>query len=159
MSVEHEGFIRRSFEVARSAVANGNHPFGAVFVLDGKIILEAENSVCINQDCTCHAELNLVKQVCKLPLESIQNGILYSSTEPCCMCSGAIFWSGIKNVVYGMSEHHLPTLVGPSDTLEKLIMSLPCRNVFKQGQRTINVVGPILEEEAIAVHGNYWREK
>ena len=155
----HEEFIRRAFAVARSSVAHGNHPFGAVFVVDNIIVLEAENTVCVDHDCTAHAELNLVKLVCKLPLESIQKGILYTSTEPCVMCSGAIFWSGIKYVVYGMSEHHLPTLVGPSDSLEKLIMSHPCRDVFCKGQRSISVEGPILEEEAIAVHGNYWREK
>jgi tRNA(Arg) A34 adenosine deaminase TadA len=71
------------------------------------------------------------------------------------MCSGAIFWLGIGRVVYGLSERSLLELAatGPgSDFLD-----LPCREVFARGGRAVEVLGPLLEEEARHVHLGFWR--
>jgi len=101
MSVSHEYFIRESINLSRLAVKHGNHPFGALLVKDGEILLTAENSVESDHDCTCHAELNLISQATRqYSAESLAGCALYTSTEPCAMCAGAIFWAGIPLVVY-----------------------------------------------------------
>jgi tRNA(Arg) A34 adenosine deaminase TadA len=70
------------------------------------------------------------------------------------MCAGAIYWAGIGRVVFGLSERRLRVLIGPHP--ENLTMDLPCRDVFAAGQRTIEVAGPMLEDEAEVAHRGYW---
>jgi tRNA(Arg) A34 adenosine deaminase TadA len=79
---------------------------------------------------------------------------MYTSTEPCSMCSGAIYWGGISRVVYGLSEAGLLTLTGSHEN--NPTMSLPCRDVFAHGQGSVTVVGPALEDEARSVHDGFW---
>jgi tRNA(Arg) A34 adenosine deaminase TadA len=80
---------------------------------------------------------------------------MYASAEPCAMCAGAAYWAGVGRVVYGLSECELGQIIGPHP--ENLTMDLPCRNVLAAGQRTIEVVGPLLEDESRAVHDEFWR--
>ncbi len=78
---------------------------------------------------------------------------LYTSTEPCPMCSGAIFWGNVRRVVYGLSENRLYELVGEKS---EEVLLLSCRNVFETGKKPVEVIGPLLEEEAIKVHEGFW---
>ena len=95
-------FLQRAIEIAKIGISNGGGPFGAVLVKDDKIISEAFNSVTLNNDPTAHAEILAIRQAASA-LESYEltDCTLYSSCEPCPMCLGAIYWSGIKKVVYG----------------------------------------------------------
>ncbi len=79
---------------------------------------------------------------------------LYTSAEPCCMCAGAVYWTGIGRVVYALSEHALLGLTG--DHPENPTFSLPCREVFAKGQRKVSVLGPMLEGEAAEPHKGFW---
>ena len=81
-------------------------------------------------------------------------GAIYTSAEPCAMCAGAIYWTGLKRVVYGMSEADLKAVTGNHP--ENPTLDLPCRTVFAAGQRVIEVIGPMLEEEAARVHDGAW---
>lgn len=144
-------FLREAIAVAFAARANGNHPFGALLAADGKILLRAQNSVTTEGDVTNHAELNLVRLAQReLSLETLSRATLYSSTEPCPMCSGAIYWAGIPRVVYGCSEEALYALSGGG-------LALPSREVFARGARPVEVIGPLLAEEAIQPHLGFWQ--
>ncbi len=149
-------FLRRSFEVASRARAHGNHPFGAVLVdQNGNVLLEAENGYMPTHDGTAHAERLLATQACTtLGADVLAKATLYSSAEPCAMCAGAIYWAGIGRVVYGLSEQRLRGVTG--DHPENPTLDLPCREVFRSGQRAIEVVGPLLEDEAEALHVGVW---
>jgi tRNA(Arg) A34 adenosine deaminase TadA len=154
-----ETFLRRSFDVARRAVTHGNHPFGAVLVGgDGRVLLEAENGYLPSRDGTAHAERLLATQACtRFDAEILKASTLYSSAEPCAMCAGAIYWAGIGRLVYGLSEHRLRKVTG--DHPENPTLDLPCRKVFETGQRPVEVVGPLLEDEAEALHAGAWTPK
>ena len=107
-------------------------------------------------DATGHAELMAVREASRrYPPERLAGATLYSSAEPCAMCAGAIYWSGISRVVYALSEERLLSLTGNHP--ENPTLSLPCREVFARGQRAIEVVGPMLEEEAAVPHKDFWR--
>jgi tRNA(Arg) A34 adenosine deaminase TadA len=80
---------------------------------------------------------------------------LYSSAEPCAMCAGAIYWVGIGRVVYGLSEHRLKAMTG--DHPDNPTMDLPCRDVFSAGQKSVEVIGPLIDTEAEAVHRDAWQ--
>ena len=142
-----EHFLRRSFDVARRALSHGNHPFGAVLVgNDGTVLLEAENGYMPAHDGTAHAERLLATEACRaLSREERGRATLYSSAEPCAMCAGAIYWAGIARVVYGLSERRLRTITGNHP--ENPTLDLPCREVFRRGQRPTEVVGPLLENK------------
>jgi tRNA(Arg) A34 adenosine deaminase TadA len=150
------GFIRKSFEIARSARNKGNHPFGALLVDEqGQILMEAENTVISSKDCTGHAETNLMRMASsKFNYEYLARCTIYTSTEPCPMCSGAIFWANVRRVVYGLSMGSLYEIVG-GDTQEALY--LPCRQLFEKGKKQVEVVGPLLEDEAHEVHKDFWK--
>jgi tRNA(Arg) A34 adenosine deaminase TadA len=157
MAKDHETFLRRAIELAKQARENGNHPFGALLVSQtGEVLLEAENTVTTERDVTGHAETNLVRNASKrFSKETLEGSTLYTSTEPCAMCSGAIYWSGIAGVVFALSEKGLLELTGSND--ENQTMHLPCREVLARGQRPIEVIGPLLEDEAKSVHEGFWR--
>jgi len=149
--------LRTAIEVAQHARAHGNHPFGAILVDENnQVLLEAENSVVTGRDCTGHAETNLMRLATQnFSAEKLSICTLYTSTEPCVMCSGAIYWGNVRRVVYALSEVALYELIGPSP--DQLL--LPSREVFAHSQRKIEVEGPALEldKEARAVHAGFWR--
>jgi tRNA(Arg) A34 adenosine deaminase TadA len=148
--------LRRAIEIAASARRHGNHPFGALLVgADGQVLLEAENTVNTEKDCTGHAETNLVRLASRhFDRQVLQGSTLYTSTEPCAMCAGAIQWSGVGRVVFALAEERLYQLTGADPSNET--MRLPCREVFARCQRAIEVVGPAIEEEAEVVHHGFW---
>ena len=155
-SLHDEKFLRLSFDVARRAQTLGNHPFGAVLVsAAGDVLIETENGYLPDRDMTGHAERLLATQASKqIPQHIRASSTLYTSAEPCAMCAGAIYWSGIGRVVYGLSEGRLKSITG--NHAENPTLDLPCRVVFSAGQRAVEVVGPLLEDEAAALHDGVW---
>jgi len=148
--------LRRALAIARRARDHGNHPFGALLVDEAnQILLEAENTVNTERDCTGHAETNLVRLASQTLLpETLATCTLYTSTEPCAMCAGAIHWGKIGRVVFALSEASLYAMIGSHAANET--MRLPCRELFARGGRPIAVVGPLIEEEARQVHDGFW---
>ncbi len=149
--------LRRAIALAARARAHGNHPFGALLAgPDGKVLAEAENKVVSEHDPTRHAEMVLVSEVARRwTSDDLARSSLYTSTEPCAMCAGAIYWAGIGRVVYGLPESALLELTG--NHAENPTLSLPCREVFVRGHADIHVTGPLLEEEAGVVHEGFWQ--
>jgi len=152
-----ETFLRRSFAVARRAATHGNHPFGAILVDENRnVLIETENGYMPSRDGTAHAERLLSTQACTtLGRDVLNKATLYSSAEPCAMCAGAMYWAGIGRLVYGLSEHRLRAVTGNHP--ENPTLDLPCREVFESGQRPTEVIGPMLEDEAEAVHEGAWK--
>ena len=148
-------FLRRAFDVARRARQHCNHPFGALLVDGGNILIEMENGFLPDRDRTGHAERLLATHASKTyDAPTLARSTLYSSAEPCAMCAGAIYWAGIGRVVYGLSERRLKAITG--DHAENPTLDLPCRAVFAAGQRPTEVVGPLIEDEAAALHAGFW---
>jgi len=147
--------LRAAIALSRHSRETGNHPFGAVIAdASGAIMARACNA--FRLDCTCHAEMNAVRIASAAAGgRSLQRATLFSSAEPCAMCAGAIYWSGIGRVVYALSERRLLAITGNHP--ENPTLSLPCRDVFSRGQRAIEVVGPRFEDAAAAVHAGYWQ--
>jgi tRNA(Arg) A34 adenosine deaminase TadA len=153
---QDEELLRRAVAVAAAARQHGNHPFGALLATaDGEVVLEAENTVVTESDATGHAETNLVR-LASHAYDRVQLGAmtLVTSTEPCAMCAGAIYWSGIGRVVYALAESALLALTG--DDPQNPTLSLDCRQVFAAGQRRVEVRGPYAIPEASQVHDGFW---
>ena len=158
MKRSHEKYLKRCIEVSRLSRAHGNTPFGSILVdSDGNILMEQENVEITEGKCTGHAETALMERASQAySKEFLWTCTLYTTAEPCAMCSGAMYWGNIGSVVYAMSEKTLLRLTGSDE--QNPTFDLPCREVFSRGQKEINVIGPFteLEEEAAKVHQNYW---
>jgi tRNA(Arg) A34 adenosine deaminase TadA len=160
----HEHASERDMALLREVIAlsgkskrEGRHPFAALIADEnGRVVASAgNNSMPPLGDPTQHAELRAAAQAAKdLTPEQLLKCTLYTNAEPCCMCSGAIYCCNIGRVVYAMSERRLLEITG--DHPENPTFSLPCRDVFARGQRTVSVVGPLIEDEAAVVHAGFW---
>ena len=148
--MDHKKYIQMTLELALNARRKGNHPFGALLVHNDSILLTSENTVVTNNDVTQHAELNLVKLAYqRLTKETIKSCTLYTSTEPCAMCAGAIFWSGIRKIVYGLPAKALGEITTGSFVVESSV-------IFSFAKDEVQVDGPYLLEESKEVHSGFW---
>jgi tRNA(Arg) A34 adenosine deaminase TadA len=151
ISEQDKAFMRECFALARFAMQRGDHPFGAVLVKDGKIIMRATNSVHTDSDVLRHAETNLIGTAFRsLGKEATKSSILYSSCEPCSMCCGAInLMDGyVTGLVYGLPAQRLVELVGAGN-------AMPSKPYFKWVGNGIEVRGPVLQAEAEEVIREY----
>jgi tRNA(Arg) A34 adenosine deaminase TadA len=150
-------FLRQAIDLARQARNDGRHPFGSLIVNErgDTVVAARNNAVRPKGDPTQHAEMLACGQAARLLTEAeLARCTLYTSTEPCAMCAGAIYWTGIGRVVFALAETGLLRYTG-SHT-ENPTLDLPCREVFARGQKPIIVAGPLLEDEAGKVHEGFW---
>jgi len=99
-------FLNKAIEIAKENIDKGGGPFGALIAMDGNIVAEAGNTVVLSNDPTAHAEVTAIRHASqKLKTFNLGECTLYSSCEPCPMCLGAIYWAGIKKVVYSSDRN------------------------------------------------------
>lgn len=157
LNEQDERLLRRAIRVSERAVENGNQPFGALLAdAGGNILLEAENTGVTGRNVLNHAETNLMNlAVTTLSPEHIATATLYTSCEPCAMCSGSMYWGGINRMIYALSELQLLEITGahPGNPTMRGVGS---RTILNSGQREVEVSGPHLVEEASAIHREFW---
>jgi tRNA(Arg) A34 adenosine deaminase TadA len=146
-------YMERAYELARLAVTHGGAPFGAVLVKDGRILAEYSNSEYVTHDVTKHAETGLISAFSpKIDRATFARSTLYTSSEPCTMCCGAIRFAGIGRVVYGTTELQFLRVMGvPLDA-----NPLACREVFARTAPKTVVLGPLMEAEGLIIHEEHW---
>ena len=142
-SLPHEQFIRRAIELAANVP---DFPFGAVIVdrTTGEIVAEGWNKTFINP--TWHGEIDALNRLAEHGTKIAgRQLVLYTTAEPCPMCTGAILWSGIKTVVYGTSIRHLQSLGW------RQIDILADEVIRRSPTWKCEVVGGVLEQECNAL--------
>ena len=141
--------MARAHELSRKASLRGDQPIGAVLVKDGKIICEFGNRVNSDNDPTMHGETGLISYASYVLEKSIWEGsTLYTSLEPCIMCTGSIHWAGIKTVVYGGSTRQPSGAPwGPE--------RLRCHEVYQRFDWNITVRGPLMDDEYVKVRAEH----
>lgn len=137
--------LARAVELSAAAYTLGNRPFGSVLAdADGNILAEGQNDQRTSADPTGHAEMNIIRRMAGLPAEKLAGATIYASGEPCAMCAAAIFWSGIRRVVFAASGKLFPQLEAPGANL----LSLSCAEVISHGSHQIEVIGPVTDTGA-----------
>ncbi len=102
---EDQKFLSLTIQLAIENVKTGGGPFGAVVVRKGELISESANQVTLLHDPTAHAEVLAIREAAKkLGSHTLDGCTIYSSTEPCPMCLGAIYWAGIEKLVFASSK-------------------------------------------------------
>lgn len=94
-------FLLEAAETAKKGILKGGGPFGALVTKNDKVVASAFNKVVLNNDPTAHAEVLAIREAASvLGTYDLKECVLYTTCEPCPMCLGAIYWSGIRKVVY-----------------------------------------------------------
>lgn len=149
--------LLRANEVAQRAAAMGRHPFGALLVApDGETVLAEQGNI----NTVNHAESTLARHAAdNWPGEYLARCTLVTTFEPCAMCAATAYWANIGRVVYGASEASLLALTGNHP--ENPTLSLPCRQVFDSGQKSVEVIGPVesLTEAMLEPHRGFWVQR
>lgn len=144
-------FMKEAIEVAKKAVEHGNEPFGAVLVKNGEIVYKNENQIYTNGDFTEHAEIGLIRRFTqKTGITDLSEYTLYSSCEPCYMCSGAMVWAKLGKLVYGASDIDLCEIIGAAGSECSKI-------VFEKSHYSPQVVSGVLREESVALLKEYFK--
>lgn len=147
---QDEFFMREAIKLSKLAVEHGNEPFGAVLVKDGEIVYSNENQIYTATDPTFHAEAGLLRRFCaETHITDLHEYTLYTSCEPCFMCSGAIVWTKVGRLVYGASDIDLCRLLGEQG-------SRCCEIVFANSHHKPDLTGGLLREESLSVLASYF---
>ena len=145
--------MAEAIRLSRLAVEHGNEPFGAVLVKDGEIVFTNENQIYTRHDPTFHAELGLLRRFCKeTGITDLSGYTLYSSCEPCFMCSGAMVWVKLGRLVYGAGNPDLEAILGREGCVCSDI-------VFQNAHRHPAVTAGVLREEARQVLAEYFSKE
>ncbi len=109
---EDEGFMARAVEIARQAAKRpGASPIACVIVMDGEILAEGHNEVGIRADPTAHAEIVTIRRAAKqLGKPDLRHATLYSTLQPCGMCTMASIWAKIGRIVYGAEREQVHSM-------------------------------------------------
>jgi tRNA(Arg) A34 adenosine deaminase TadA len=140
MTQNDERFLRRAIALAATARQRGNPPFGSLLVgPDGDVLAEEHNTVLTDDDISAHPEQKLARWAAReLDPVTVAGTTMYTSCQPCTMCTGAIDRSGLGRVVFALSTEQL-TALKPATA-----------------QPLVSLEGPALFDEArVPVEGYY----
>lgn len=140
-----EYLIRQTYALAHQSAEAGFDPFAALLAYEGEIVASTTDQCIATADPTAHAELHLIRSYCQQEKRiSLEGYTLYCNVEPCVMCSGAIHWAKLSRVVYGVGQQDLKKVSQGKAKPD-------CRVLINSGGSTIEVLGPLLPEEGLAV--------
>lgn len=147
-----EYFMKKAIELSALAVEHGNEPFGAILVKDDKVVYTNENQIYTMHDPTFHGEAGLIRRFCaETGITDLQEYTMYSSCEPCFMCSGAMVWTKLGRLVYAASNRELENILGNE--------GCDCsRMVFENSFWKPQVTTGILREESLKILSAYFSE-
>ncbi|EDU60937.1 MULTISPECIES: nucleoside deaminase [Providencia] len=144
-------FMAQALELAAEATKKGNEPFGAVLVKDNQVVMTGENHIHTESDPTYHAELGLIRQYCsEHKIMNLSEYTLYTSCEPCCMCSGAMVWSQLGRMVYSLSHDELAEIAGFN-------IMLGSDEIFAKSPFKPEVTHGVLKEKAMLIYTQYFQ--
>ena len=139
----NEKYMKIALKEAQKAYKKGEVPVGAVIIKDNKVIAKAYNQKENKQNAVMHAEILAINKACKkIKTWHLENCILYTTLEPCMMCSGAIIQSRINEIYYATKNENF----GAS-------------NYIKKYNKKIKIYSGILEKESIEILKKFFKEK
>lgn len=140
--------MRLAIEASARAADKGDGPFGATLVSPGgTILLVASNNAKTAADCTGHAEMVLIRQAqIQFGQSALRRATVFASGEPCAMCAGALFWAGVERIVFAASQADIIEVLGESPA-----MPINSRQTLAGAQPAVQIDGPVLGDEAVAV--------
>ncbi|MGB7515811.1 MAG: nucleoside deaminase [Candidatus Acidiferrum sp.] len=104
----HEAFMKRAIELAKIALSKGETPVGSLTIRNGDILAEGIEAVKTRIDVSAHAEMIAIRGACRaLGTLDLSGCVIYTTAEPCFMCSFAIRQTRVSQVVIGRLSAHI----------------------------------------------------
>ena len=151
-----EAAIEACLAVQQRGVENGKQPFAAVLVGSDNTTVLLTHS---NLDHVNHAESCLARLAASHYTQAfLWKCTLYTTWEPCAMCTATCYWANIGRIVYAASEERLAELTGMGNE-SNMTMAMPCRKVLEGSQKDLEIIGPLetLDERVVEASDEYWR--
>ncbi len=144
--VDFEAMMRLALEEARASRQEGNKGYGAVVVLGQHILSRAHDTAVTQRDPSLHAEVNAVRQAVQVLGDgNLSGAILFSTCEPCPMCSSLAVWANLTTIVYGAS-------IAETARLGKGRIRVNAADIVAQSPVMLEVIGGVLHEECLALY-------
>ena len=135
---DHNFYMKKAFSMAEFAFSQGEVPVGAVLVCDGKVITKTHNQTELLHDATAHAEIMAITAGCAhFNSKYLKDCVLYVSLEPCPMCAAALYWTQIKEVIWGAKDDkrgyslYQPNLLHPATNVVSGVMEVESSQLMK----------------------------
>lgn len=141
---QDETAMQVAFDIAYQGVTKGQAPFGAAIYRGDELLVAAHNTNAADNDCTCHAEMNAIRQACQTLGQRDLSGLtIYATCEPCPMCFTACHWANLDRLVYSAT-------VEDADQAGFRQLFINARTMKAQGQTAkIQIIGPIRQPDGI----------
>ena len=130
-------FMKIAINEAKEGIQN-NHggPFGACIVKNGQVISSGHNHVVVNNDPTCHGEIDAIRKAGeKLGTFNLKGCELYTTGQPCPMCACACMWANIDKIYYGCNQKDIDSIGFRDDELYKSFNFTTPKNYFEELDR------------------------
>jgi tRNA(Arg) A34 adenosine deaminase TadA len=148
----YDGFMNLAIREAELSLQEGNKGFGAVIVRNGTVFAGAHDSEVTESNPTAHAEMKLVREACmKLGRGDLSDCIIVSTHEPCPMCTGAIVWAKVSEIIYGTS-------ITKSKSQGRTMIDMSSEEIVKRSPWQPRIRGGILEERCSTLYDDATRK-
>jgi tRNA(Arg) A34 adenosine deaminase TadA len=146
MPANATSFMHLAIEEARKSKT----PFGAVIVKGDQVVQRSGNTVQSDNDPTCHAEVNAIRQLTRRLGKASLSGdyVLYTTCEPCAMCAATCLWAGISTIIYGVGVDDFP------DSNPNMI-ALRCEDVLGRSPKSYVIIGGLLLDQCKRLHHEF----
>jgi tRNA(Arg) A34 adenosine deaminase TadA len=133
--------MKMAIEEAKISKLEGNKGYGAVVVLGKQILGKAHDTAVTEKDPVLHAEVNAIRQAVKTSGDTdLCGAVLFSTCEPCPMCSSLAVWANLTTIVYGAS-------IKETSRLGKSRIHISAKEIIDKSPAMIEVIGNVLENE------------
>jgi guanine deaminase len=144
--VDFEAAMKLAIQEAKISRQEGNKGYGAVFILGSQIFVSAHDTASTSKDPSLHAELNAIRKAVQMAEDiNLSGGILFSTCEPCPMCSSLAVWANVTTIVYGAS-------IEETAQLGKSRIRVSAREIVEKSPVMVEVIGGVLKEDCLALY-------
>jgi len=141
-------FMKIAIEEAKKSAKKGNYALGCVIVKDEKIIAKGMNKTKTKCDPTLHGEIDAIRNACKkLNSHYLQGCILYTTLEPCPMCTSAAIWAKMKGIVFGAFKEDAQKNSGKDFSWRQIDIS--SKEIIAKGKPKLNLIEGFMREDCL----------
>jgi tRNA(adenine34) deaminase len=144
--VDFEEMMQLAIAEARASRLEGNKGYGALVVRGHDMLGKAHDTAVTEHDPSRHAEVNAIRQAVQaLGDSNLSGAILFSTCEPCPMCSSLAVWANLTSIVYGIS-------IEETVKMGKSRIRVSTKEIIEKSPAMIEVIGDVLKEECRALY-------
>jgi tRNA(adenine34) deaminase len=143
---DFDSFMQEALEEAELSRAEGNKGYGALVVLADRVLAKTHDTATTEQDPSLHAEFKAIREaIACVGSSDLCGAVLFSTCEPCPMCTGLAVWANLTSIIYGAS-------IAQTARMGRSRILVGAAEIAKQAPSTLEVVGGVLRERCEALY-------